>query len=361
MSFPARFTFLARVIHQRTPKLARQLALDLGTSRTRLHLRGTGLVADEPTAVVMEPYNAGVAATGNKAIELVASRTEADLSRPIRHGVAADAAVLEAFVSALLKPHLKGVFDRQHAVVTVPSATTPVERRIVRECVTAAGVDNVHTIEHVLAGALGAHLPIHDAIGSMIIDVGAGITEAALLSLGAVVAASSIRLGSADIDEEIRTLMRRDYGMRVTDKSAEEIKTTAAALLIECAGKPREDQLLIEAGGTSVTDGSEVVAILEIDDIAPMLSQFRKGVVDVVRSTLVQAPPDLGQDLFSQGIHLVGGGALTPLLVEDLERAFSLPVHLVDDAERVVVNGAAECLEAPEAFSSLFLGEKGQV
>lgn len=341
--------------------LARQLALDLGSSRSRLHLRGAGLVADDPTAVVMGRYNADVRACGQKAVELAGEDADAQLVEPIRNGVPADASVLEAYVAALLKPHCKGVFERLHAVVTVPSASSVVERRIVRESVTAAGVDNVHTLEHVLAAALGAHLPIHEAVGSMVVDVGAGVTEAALLSLGAVVAASSIRLGSRDIDVELQSMLRRDFGMRVTSANAEEIKVTASQLLTEHGDRPNEDLPLIEAGGRKISDGSEATAILELDDVIPLFGQLRKGVIEVVRSTLVQAPPDLGQDLFSQGIHLVGGGALTPYLQHDLQTEFSLPVNAVQDPQTVIVSGAAECLEAPEAFSSLFLGEKGQV
>lgn len=311
---------------------------------------------DEPTAILFDK-NKNLVAIGIKAVER-SLEPQTELIYPLRRGTPADAAMLELYVTKLLNPYGSGLFSRQHVVVSVPSASSPIERRIVRETVQASGPDNVHVIEHVLAGALGAGIALHEPIGAMVVDVGAGITEAALVSLGAVVAAASIRSGGLDVDQGIQAKLKRDYSMLVPNHAAEEIKLMASNV-IGLEDEEEAELPLIEARGQSVLEQGSVTAILETADIAPILRDHWNGVVEAVKETLVQAPPELGQDLFSSGITLIGGAAQAPALARAIRKEFGIPVTLVTQPDHAVVMGAAKCLEAPDAFSDLFLGERG--
>ena len=321
-------------------------------------MRGEGIVAEEPTVAAVK-RSGSVVAVGRDASS--ADTDAFEIVRPIQHGTVADARVLEQFLTEILRPYKGRPFDRQHMVVTVPSASSPIERRLLRESVQSAGGDRIHVIENVLAAALGADLPLHEPLGTMIVDVGAGISEVALLSLGAVVAASSIRSGGLDVDAAIQTALRREYAMVVSNRVAEEIKLAASSIPLASAnsGESGQEQPLIEARGRSVVEDEVITAILEANDVTPLLQEHWSAVVEAIRATLVQAPPELAQDLFSTGILLVGGGARPKALAEHIEKAFGLPVAVSAEPTHAVVLGAAKCLEAPTAFTNLFLGEHG--
>jgi len=201
-----------------------------------------------------------------------------------------------------------------------------------------------------MAGALGADLPVSEPVGTMIVDVGAGVTEAALVSLGSVVASSVVRQGSGEIDVAIKNMLRRDYGMIVTNQTSEEIKFALAHV-------GGDNQMMIEARGEMLIDGSVITAILEREEVQPVVEDHLAVCSEAVRNTLVQAPPELAQDIIANGIYLIGGGAMLGGLAEYVGSEFSLPVHVPPEPERVVVRGAAKCLEAMGQLSSLFVGE----
>ena len=298
----------------------------------------------------MERRTGEVIDVGRSALHLVERRSELDAVWPMRNGVVSDAGVLQRFVTRLMRPYGGSFLDRLHLVVAVPSSSSPIERRSVREAGRRAGASQVHLIEHVMAAALGANLPLHEPVGTMILNVGAGITEAALLSLGCIVASSSVRSGSADIDLAIKNVLRREYAMVISDRTAEDIK-------LALSGVPANEQVMIEARGQMAIDGSTVTAILERDEVQSILDEYVAASVEAVRATLVQAPPELGQDVLSRGVHLAGGGALLGGLAPRLVEAFGVPVHVIDEPERAVINGAGKCLEAKEDLRSLFIGE----
>lgn len=329
--------------------LVKDIAIDLGTGATQIFVRGQGVVVDEPTVVAIDRSSGDVVEAGVAAVELAENNPDRlDLVSPMRNGLVADAAKAQQLISRLLKPYSGGFRDRVRLVIAVSSTASPIERRSLREAAKRAGASDVHLIEHVMAAALGGDLPLHEPVGTMVVDVGAGVTEAALLSLGYIVASSSVRSGGHDIDGEIKQLLRRDYGVVVSDRIAEEIKLAVS----ESAG---DESVMIEARGRLSVDGSTVTAILEREDVQPLLDAHIAAAAEAVRATLIHAPPELGQDLFTRGVHLAGGGARLAGLQQHLIEEFELPVHVLADPERVVVIGAAKCLEAVGRLKDLFV------
>lgn len=331
--------------------MAKDLAIDLGTTTIQVISRGTGLIVDELAVVAVDRRTQEPVAFGREAV----SRSEADPARieqvwPVRNGTANDEMALHRLLARIIRPQITGMFERARLVITVPSCASPFERRSVREAARRAGASTVHLLEHGMAAALGADLPIHEPIGTFVVDVGAGVTEASLISVGSVVATSSVRTGSVDVDAGIKQVLRREYGMVITDRTAEHIKLAAGRLY-------QQDDQLIEARGTLATDGSAVTAILERDEVQSIVDSYLASAIDAVRSCIVQAPPELSQDLITQGIHLCGGGALLGGLAERLAEEFGLPVRVLPSPDRVVVNGAGKCLESMDTLRSLFIGE----
>ncbi len=330
--------------------MAKDVALDLGTASTQVATRDGGLIIDEPTVAAVDIGTGDVLDIGRAALQLAAqSPTSVDAVWPMQHGVVDDDATLQRFITRLIRPLSGGFMERMRLVAAVPSTATPIERRTIRDASKRAGVSEVHLVEQVIAAALGGDLPVHEPIGSMVVNVGAGITEAALLSLGSVVAISSVRAGGADVNEAIRNLLRRDYGVLITDDTAEDIKITVGRL---------DDDAVMEVPGELVLDGSTVTAIMERSDVATIVDRHVEQTIEAVRAALVQAPPELAQDVSLNGIHFAGGGALLAGLPERVGAAFSLPVHTLADPAHVVVRGAGKCVEAIEDLKPLFLGER---
>lgn len=330
--------------------LIREVAIDLGTASTQVFVRGQGVVVDEPTLAAVERRSGDVVEVGSAAIRLAESEPDKfELVSPMRNGSIAEPAVAQQLIGRFLKHHSGGFRDRLRLVVAVSSSASPIERRSIREAAKRAGASDVYLIEHVMAAALGGDLPLHEPVGTMVVDIGAGVTEAALLSIGYIVASSSVRSGGHDVDAEIKQLLRRDYGVVVSNQIAEEIKLVAS--------DSPDESVMIEARGQLSVDGSTVTAILERQDVQPVLDSHVAAAVEAVRATLVNAPPELGQDLFTRGIHLAGGGARLGGLQARLGDEFGLPVHVLDHPDRVVVMGAAKCLEAVDRLKDLFVDD----
>jgi rod shape-determining protein MreB len=331
--------------------MAKDLAIDLGTTTIQVMVRGSGLVVDELSVVATDRKTGEPVAFGREAV----ARAEAEPLRieaiwPIRNGAANDELALQQLLARIIRPQISGLFERAHVVITVPSCASPFERRSVREATRRAGASNVHLLAHGMAAALGADLPIHEPVGTCVVDVGAGVTEATLMSVGSIVASSSVRSGSVDVDAGIKQVLRREYGMVISDRTAEHIKLAAGRL-------QHDEGHLIEARGTLALDGSTMTAILERDEVQDVMDSYLASAVEAVRACVVQAPPELSQDLITQGLYLCGGGALLGGLADRLAQAFDLPVRVLANPDRVVVMGAGKCLESMETMRPLFLGE----
>jgi rod shape-determining protein MreB len=235
-------------------------------------------------------------------------------------------------------------------LICVPSAITEVERRAVKEAARQAGAAEAQLIEQPMAAAIGAGLPIHEPLGNMVVDVGGGTTETAVISLGGIVALQAIRVGSFDIDAAIQTYVRREYGIAIGERTAEEIKLAIGSAF------PTDDEVKAEVRGRDLMSGLPKNVILSPEEVRAAIEEHVKAICDSVVQCLGRAPPELAQDLIMQGIHLVGGGGMLRGLDRRIAEETALPVHLVDAPLECVALGAGKCLEAYESLRVLFMG-----
>ncbi|HUP69800.1 MAG TPA: rod shape-determining protein [Acidimicrobiales bacterium] len=331
--------------------MARDLAIDLGTANTLVYARGEGIVLNEPTVIAVNEKTQAVLAMGHDAWQMI-GRTPASIVavRPLRKGAITDFDITQRMIRLLLKRAGVSRFNRPRVLICVPSAITEVERRAVEEAARRAGAADPYLIHQPMAAAIGAGLPIHEPLGNMIVDVGGGTSETAVISLGGIVALQAIRVGSFDIDASIQTYVRRDYGIAIGERTAEEIKLAIGSAY------PMEDAVKAEVRGRDLMTGLPKTVILSPDEVRAAIDEQVSAIVDSVVLCLGQAPPELAQDLIMQGIHLVGGGGMLRGLDRRLEEETQIPVHLVDAPLECVVLGAGKVLESFESLKVLFMG-----
>ena len=270
--------------------------------------------------------------------------------RPLRQGAITDFDITERMIRLLL--HRCGVsrLNRPRVLICVPSAITSVERRAVREATHRAGASAAYLIEPPMAAAIGAGLSIHEPIGNMVVDVGGGTSETAVISLGGVVASEAIRCGGFDIDNAIQSFVRREYGVAIGERTAEEIK-----LAIGSAG-PYTGEMKAEVRGRELMTGMPKVVVLSPAEVREAVEdQVRQIIAAAVGCLAGEAPPELAQDIIFQGIHLVGGGALLRGMAHRLADETAVPVHLVDTPLECVALGAGQCLESFDTLRQLFV------
>jgi rod shape-determining protein MreB and related proteins len=270
--------------------------------------------------------------------------------RPLRKGAITDFDITQRMIRLLLKRTGVTRYNRPRVLICVPSAITEVERRAVEEAARRAGANGAYLIEQPMAAAIGAGLPIHEPLGNMVVDVGGGTTETAVISLGGIVALQAIRVGSFDIDASIQTYVRREYGIAIGERTAEEIKMAIGSAY------PMEDEVKAEVRGRDLMSGLPKFVILSPEEVRDAIEENVRAIVDSVVQCLGQAPPELAQDLILQGIHLVGGGGMLRGLDRRLAEETAIPVHLVDAPLECVVLGAGKCLESFESLKVMFMG-----
>ncbi|MGH9065557.1 MAG: rod shape-determining protein [Acidimicrobiales bacterium] len=331
--------------------MARDLAIDLGTANTLVYTRGRGIVLNEPTVIALNSRTQDVLAMGQDAWQMI-GRTPGYIVavRPLRKGAITDFDITQRMIRLLLQRAGVSRFNRPRVLICVPSAITEVERRAVEEAARRAGAAGAYLIEQPLAAAIGAGLPIHEPLGNMVVDVGGGTTEVAVISLGGVVALQAIRTGSFDIDSAIQTYVRREYGIAIGERTAEEIKLAIGS------GYPVADDIKAEVRGRDLMSGLPKTVILSPPEVRGAIEEQVGAIVDSVVRCLGQAPPELAQDLIVQGVHLVGGGGLLKGLDRRLAEETALPVHLVDAPLECVVLGAGRCLESFDSLKAMFMG-----
>ncbi|MDP9402796.1 MAG: rod shape-determining protein [Actinomycetota bacterium] len=331
--------------------VARDLAIDLGTANTLVYARDGGIVLNEPTVIAVNEKTQAVLAMGHDAWQMI-GRTPASIVavRPLRKGAITDFDITQRMIRLLLKRAGVSRFNRPRVVICVPSAITEVERRAVEEAARRAGAADPYLIHQPMAAAIGAGLPIHEPLGNMIVDVGGGTSETAVISLGGIVALQAIRVGSFDIDAAIQTYVRRDYGIAIGERTAEEIKLAIGTAY------PMDDAVKAEVRGRDLMTGLPKTVILSPDEVRAAIEEQVNAIVDSVVLCLGQAPPELAQDLIVQGIHLVGGGGMLRGLDRRLHEETRIPVHLVDAPLECVVLGAGKVLESFESLKVLFMG-----
>jgi rod shape-determining protein MreB len=331
--------------------LARDLAIDLGTANTLVYAKGEGIVLNEPTVIALNERTQDVLAMGKDAWQMI-GRTPAYIVavRPLRGGAITDFDITQRMIRLLLKRSGVNRWNRPRVLICVPSAITEVERRAVEEAARRAGAAGAYLIEQPMAAAIGAGLPIHEPLGNMIVDVGGGTTEVAVISLGGIVALQAIRVGSFDVDASIQAFVRREYGIAIGERTAEEIKITIGSAY------PVDDEMKVEVRGRDLMTGLPKTVILSPEEVREAIDEQVGAIVDSVVSCLGEAPPELAQDLIAQGIHLVGGGGMLRGLDRRLAEETAIPVHLVDAPLECVALGAGRCLEAFESLRVMFMG-----
>ncbi len=332
--------------------LARDLAIDLGTANTLVYAKGVGIVLNEPSVIALNSRTQEVLAMGREAWQMI-GRTPGYIVavRPLRQGAITDFDITQRMIRLLLQRAGVSRFNRPRVLICVPSAITEVEKRAVEEAARRAGAAAAFLIEQPMAAAIGAGLPIHEPLGNMVVDVGGGTSETAVISLGGVVALQAIRVGSFDIDASIQSYVRREFGIAIGERTAEEIKMHIGSAY------PVEGLVPgLEVRGRDLMSGLPKTIILTAEVVREAIEENVKAMVESVLQCLAQAPPELAQDLISQGIHLVGGGGMLSGLDQRIAVEAQIPVHLVEAPLECVVLGAGKCLESFDSLRVMFMG-----
>lgn len=334
--------------------MARDLAIDLGTANTLVYARGEGIVLNEPSVIALNSRTKEVLAMGRDAWQMI-GRTPSYIVavRPLRKGAITDFEVTQEMIRLLLKRVGVNRFNRPRVVICVPSAITTVERRAVVEATKRAGAADAHLLEQPMAAAIGAGLPINEPIANMVVDIGGGTSETALVSLGGIVALRAVRVGSFDIDAAIVTYIRREYGIAIGEQTSEEIKIAIGSAEVT------EGEFSAEVRGRELMSGLPRTIVLTPQEVRDAIADPVTTMVDSVVSCLGEAPPELAQDLLEQGINLVGGGSMLKGLDVRLANATGVPVQLVRQPLESVVLGAGRVIDNYEALRVMFMENRG--
>ncbi|MCL4292090.1 MAG: rod shape-determining protein [Acidimicrobiia bacterium] len=330
--------------------MARDLAIDLGTANTLVYARGQGIILNEPTVIALNSRTHDVLAMGHEAWQMI-GRTPGYIVavRPLRGGAITDFEITQRMIRLLFQRAGVSRLYRARVLICVPSAITHVEQRAVLEAARRAGAAATYLLEQPMAAAIGAGLPIHEPLGNMVVDVGGGTTEVAVISLGGTVALEAVRVGSFDIDAAIQSYVRREYGIAIGERTAEEIKLAIGSAF------PTDDEFKAEVRGRDLMTGLPKVIILSPEEVRDAIEEQVRAICDAVISALARTPPELAQDLILQGIHLVGGGGMLRGLDRRIAQETALDVHLVDTPLEAVVLGAGRCIEQFDQLRDMFM------
>ena len=323
--------------------LSADMAIDLGTANTLVYVKGRGIVLNEPSVVAIAEYKGRkqVLAVGDEA-KMMLGRTPGNITaiRPLREGVIADFEVAEEMIKHFIrKVHNRRSFASPQMIICVPSGSTAVERRAIRESAESAGARKVWLIEEPMAAAIGAGLPVTEPTGSMVVDIGGGTTEVAVLSLGGIVYSRSVRVGGDKMDEAIIAYIRRNHNLLVGERTAELIKITIGSAY------PAQEIQTMEIKGRDLVAGVPKTVEISDEEIRDSLLEPINQIVEAVRIALERTPPELASDIVDKGIVLAGGGALLRNLDVLLREETGLPIMLADDPLTAVVMGAGRALD----------------
>ncbi|MFH1665770.1 MAG: rod shape-determining protein [Candidatus Omnitrophota bacterium] len=316
------------------------MGIDLGTASTLVYVKNEGIVLCEPSVVAIEAGTTNVLAVGEEAKRML-GRTPGNIVaiRPMRDGVIADFEITEAMLRYFIKKaHNSRGLIRPRVVIAIPSGITEVEKRAVRDSALHAGAREVYMLEEPVAAAIGVGLPIQEPAGNMIIDIGGGTTEMAVISLAGVVFSKSIRIGGDEMDEAIINYLKRTYNLMIGERTAEEIKITIGS------GYPMEEEKTMNVKGRDLVAGLPKMITITSEEVREALSEPIAQIVEAVRITLERTPPELSADLIDRGLILAGGGGLLRGLDKLISEETGLPVHLADDPLTAVALGTGKVL-----------------
>ncbi len=334
--------------------IGRDMAVDLGTANTLVYVRGKGVVLDEPSVVAMNTTTGEVLAVGHEAKRMIGRTPEAiEAIRPLKDGVIADFDATEQMLRHFIaQVHRRRYFAKPRMVICVPSGITAVEQRAVKEAAYSAGARRVYVVEEPMAAAIGAGLPVHEATGNMVVDVGGGTTEVAVISLGGIVTSRSVRTAGDDLDQAIVSWMKKTHSLMLGERTAEEVKMSLGSAF------PLPQEVEAEIRGRDMVSGLPRTVTVSTSDVRHALEEQIVDIIDAVRLTLDQTPPELAGDIMDRGIVLTGGGALLRGLDERLRHETGMPVHVAENPLESVAFGAGRCVEEFEALQQVLVSEQ---
>jgi len=330
---------------------ANDIAIDLGTANTLVYKKNAGVVINEPSVVAVSSDNKRIIAIGQQAkVMLGKNPDEVKVIKPMKDGVIADFQVTELMLRDLiLRAQKKRLLVRPRVIVCVPSGITEVEKRAVRDSALHAGAREVYLVSEPVAAAIGADLPIEEAFGNMIMDIGGGTTEIALISLSHIVVHNSIRVGGDKMDNDIINYLRKKNNLHVGLLTAEKIKTTIGSAY------PLKEELTMEVRGRDIVSGFPVTIKISSEEIREALSETVSTIVDSIKRLFERTAPELAADIAERGIYLTGGGALLKGLDEKVSKTVDLPVYVVPDALECVVKGAGKVLDDIDHYREVLI------
>ena len=331
--------------------LGRDMAVDLGTANTLVYVRGRGIVLDEPSVVAINTRNGAILAVGSEAKRMI-GRTPGHIiaTRPLKDGVIADFDVTEKMLRYFIQAvHKRRFLTKPRVVVCVPSGITGVEQRAVEEASIQAGARAAYIIEEPVAAAIGAGMAVHEPAGNMVVDIGGGTTEVALLSLGGIVTSQSIRTGGDEIDDAIISYIKKEYSLMLGERTAEEIKMAIGSAF------PLPDEPDAEIRGRDLVSGLPKTVVVSAEELRKAIEEPVNAIIDAVKNTLDTTPPELAADIMDKGIVLTGGGALLHALDERLRHETGMPVHITEKPLTSVAHGSGKCLEEFEALKKVLI------
>ena len=327
------------------------LAIDLGTATTLVYVRGQGIVLNEPSVVAIEKQSNTVLAVGVEAKRMV-GRTPGNIVaiRPIKEGVIADFGMTEKMLKYFItKAHNRNSFVRPRVIIGVPSRITEVEQRAVRESATHAGAREVYLIEEPVAAAIGAGLPITEPSGNMVVDIGGGTTDIAVISLGGIVCSESVKVAGDQMDDAIMSYVKRRYNLLIGEHMGEKVKMEVGSAY------PLEEQKTMMVKGRDMISGIPRTVVVNDAEIREALEEPIHAIINALRTALENTPPELAGDIIDRGVVLTGGGSMLPGLATRFQEETNLPIVTVDDPLTSVVLGVGKVLDEIELFKKVAL------
>lgn len=333
---------------------ARDIGIDLGTANTLVHVKGKGIIVREPSVVAINKKTNSILAVGDDAKNMI-GRTPGDIVaiRPMKDGVIADFDITQSMLRYFIKRAISGGFmSKPRVVICVPSGVTEVEKRAVEEATLQAGAKEAYLIEEPMAAAIGANLPVEEPSGSMIVDIGGGTSEVAVISLGGIVTSKSLRIAGDEFDESIVHYVKKEYNLMIGERSAEEIKVTIGAAY----PKPKDE--CMEVRGRDLITGLPKNLSISSMEIMEALKEPINAIVDSIKFTLEKTPPELASDIMDRGIMLAGGGALLSGLDKLIKEETGMPVSVAEKPLDCVAIGAGKVLDEIETLKKVLISPR---
>jgi rod shape-determining protein MreB len=336
------------------PMFIKKIGIDLGTANTLVHVPKRGIVINEPSVVAVSISDRRVLAVGNEAKEMLGRTPDTIVaSRPLKDGVIADYRTTESMLRYFINKALGGIrLFRPEVMIAVPAGITSTERRAVIDAALQAGVKAAYIIKEPIAAAIGANIPIGSASGHMIVDVGGGTSEIAVISLGGIVANTSVRIGGNKFDSAIMEFVRKKYGLATGDRTAEELKIKIGSAL------PLKEKRTMDIRGRDVVTGLPRTIMVTSDDVTEAIQDELRGIIQAVKSVLQDTPPELAADIIDKGMVISGGGGLLRNLDKLLTRAVDVPAYVAEDPLLCVAKGTGVALDNLESYKRSILATK---